>query len=123
MTSGRLKATACATAYEPSHCLSMVSLRQFFLFHDDLKGLAGSGHVALRDATVKLLLDCCLHGFQGDEAAQGGKCTEQRYIGHGAVHVFHGQFGGRNRQQMLGPKVLDEPVSYTHLTLPTIYSV
>src|SRR5512133_1864007 len=98
MTSGRLMATAKATACEPSHCLSMVGLPFCGVLFDYFVGLPSRILVALRDRTLEFLTDGRLHGVERDESSRSGEGTQLRHVGYRAPDVFDGQFGRADGQ-------------------------
>src|SRR5438874_8320694 len=63
ITSGRHRATACATACEPSHCSSIVYLHEGFLLANDPVRIVGGGDVLSRDRAAELFADGSLHGL------------------------------------------------------------
>src|SRR3954447_20775011 len=76
ITSGRHRATASATAREPSSCLSMSRLQQ--LGADVLERLLCSGRVGLADVPGETVPVRGGHGVDRYEAVQHGEPAEQR---------------------------------------------
>src|SRR5665647_1402838 len=105
MTCGRHSPIASATAAEPSICLSM---KQFLLAPLHLgMGFGGGSDVALGERRRKFLANGGNDRVEPDLAAQRCEAAEQRGIGHRAADVLHGNPGGVDGADALGPVQLD----------------
>src|SRR4051794_6864194 len=107
ITSGRHRATASATAREPSICLRMSRLSERRA--DVLVGVGGSGGVAVTDGAREALAERRGDGVERDQAVAGGERTDQRRSRQRAAQVPARDLARRDRQHMRVELAQPEP--------------
>src|SRR6185369_13053539 len=98
ITSGRHNATACATASEPSICLSMHG--SIHGGERELVGDARSRDISRAHLAGKFFLDRLRDRFELQLPADRRESAEQRRIGQRAPYVLQRKLRGRHRAQM-----------------------
>src|SRR6266511_1421433 len=107
MTSGRHIATAAATAWEPSICLSTGELRS--VGDDGERGLGRTG-VALAHLAGELLANRRRQRGQRDDLGERDESAEERRVGERAADVLARQHGRGQGERPVAAEALHEIV-------------
>src|SRR4051794_26633422 len=102
MTSGRLSATASATARDPSICLSTDWLL------DECGSSFGCGDVAVGELAREAVADRGGHRLDGDHAREGGEAAEQDRVRKRAPEMLTRELGCGNREHALEVEAVAE---------------